>query len=95
MERTQPHRRGPKSIVFKILTSKLFDIKILRTLFVNPAPSKVFRGSGGGGAPFEGMVKAVFPKLDRSSRKFISRRNPQLFYCNGAHALHYTPADTT
>jgi len=33
-----------KSFVLKILTSKPFDIKILQTLFADPAPSKVFRG---------------------------------------------------
>jgi len=48
------HRRGPKSPVFKILTSKFFDIKILQTLFANPAPSKAFRGRGEGGYPLKG-----------------------------------------
>lgn len=40
-----------KSFVLKILTSKLFAIKILQTLFANAAPSKPFRGMGGGGLP--------------------------------------------
>jgi len=35
---------GPNSPVVKILTSKLFDIKILQTLFAAPAPVKAFRG---------------------------------------------------
>jgi hypothetical protein len=36
----------------KILTSKLFDIKILPTLFADPAPVKAFRKVGGeGGYP--------------------------------------------
>jgi hypothetical protein len=38
-----------KPFVLKILTSKFFDIKILQTLFANPAPRKAFRGVGGGG----------------------------------------------
>jgi hypothetical protein len=33
------------------LTYKLFDIKILQTLFVRPAPSKTSKGYGGGGTP--------------------------------------------
>jgi len=36
--------RGPKSFDVKILTSKLFDIKILQTLFAGPAPVKAFEG---------------------------------------------------
>jgi hypothetical protein len=40
---------GHNSRVFKILTSKLFDIKILQTLLAAPAPVKAFRGVGGGG----------------------------------------------
>ena len=41
----------PNAFVFKILTSKIFDIKILQTLFAKPAPSKTFREYGGGGVP--------------------------------------------
>jgi hypothetical protein len=41
------------SCALKILTSNLFAIKILQTLFANPAPSKTFRGMGGGGLPQE------------------------------------------
>jgi hypothetical protein len=41
------------SFVLKILTSKLFGLKILQTLFANPAPSKAFKGYGGGGIPQE------------------------------------------
>jgi hypothetical protein len=40
---------GPNSFVVKILTSNSFALKILRTLFANPAPSKTSRGRGGGG----------------------------------------------
>lgn len=37
------HRdKGSKSFVVKILTSKLFDIKTLQTLFAEPAPRKTF-----------------------------------------------------
>jgi hypothetical protein len=37
------------SFVLKILTSNLFAINILQTLFANPAPSKLFKGMGEGG----------------------------------------------
>jgi hypothetical protein len=40
-----------KSPVLKILTSKLFAIKILQTLFANPAPRNPFRGYVGRGVP--------------------------------------------
>jgi len=44
------HRdREPNSLVVWILTSKLFDIKILQPLFADPAPVKAFGGWGGGG----------------------------------------------
>jgi hypothetical protein len=39
----------PKLFVFKILTSKLFDIRILQTFFARPAPSKTFARVGGRG----------------------------------------------
>jgi len=55
----EPHWRGPKFCVLKILTSKLFDIKILQTLFAKPAPSKTFGGVGEGGYPH---FHACFPK---------------------------------
>ncbi len=40
-----------KSFVVWILTPKLFDIKILQTLFADPAPVKTFREWVGGGTP--------------------------------------------
>jgi hypothetical protein len=44
------------------LTSKLFDIKILQTIFANPVPSKAFRGMGGGGVP---RICTVFPNQEQ------------------------------
>jgi hypothetical protein len=49
MAQRQPDRLVLNSFVLKILTSKLFDIKILQTLVAEPAPRKAFRGSGGRG----------------------------------------------
>jgi hypothetical protein len=43
------HNNDPKPFVVKILTSKPSAIKILHTLFANPAPSKLLQGQGGGG----------------------------------------------
>lgn len=39
----------PNSFGIKILTPKSKGLKILRTIFADPAPSKAFRGMGGGG----------------------------------------------
>src|SRR5580693_9921440 len=66
----QPHRRPTKSRTLKILTSKLFDIKILPTLFPNPAPRKTFRRYGGGGVP---PIHAVFP-IRRRRRESLFQR---------------------
>ena len=43
------HNNDPKPFVVKILTSKPSAIKILHTLFANPAPSKLLQGQGEGG----------------------------------------------
>ena len=54
------------SFVLKILTSKLFALKILQTIFANPAPSKAFRGMGGGGVAsfiIENSKKDALPEL--------------------------------
>jgi hypothetical protein len=64
---------SPKLFARKILTSKLFDTKILQTFFAKPAPSKTFRGVGEGVPRFH----AYFPKPGTAPRRFISRRNPQ------------------
>src|SRR5579864_8273576 len=40
-----------KSFVIKILTSKPLGLKILQTLFANPAPVAAFQRGGGGGYP--------------------------------------------
>jgi len=58
MECQPPHWRSFNSIVFKILTSKLFDIKILQASFAEPAPSKGFKERVGRG----------YPEIDSASR---------------------------
>lgn len=70
----EPHWRGPKFCVLKILTSKLFDIKILQTLFAKPAPSKTFGGVGEAGVP---PLSRLLSQTGTAPRRFISRRNPQ------------------
>jgi hypothetical protein len=64
MEHNQAHRRGHKSLVFRILTSKLFAIKILPAHFANPAPSRTFGGRGGRGVP----PKTPFSAKQKSRR---------------------------
>jgi hypothetical protein len=51
MECQSPQWRPFNSIVFKILTSKFFDIKILQASFAEPAPSKGFKERVGRGVP--------------------------------------------
>jgi len=65
---SKPHWRAPKLNVLKILTFKFFDIKILPTLFANPAPSKPFRGCGGRGVS---RIYAIVPKPGTPSRKLF------------------------
>ncbi len=47
----RPDRTTPNSFVLKILTPKLFDIKILQALFAEPATRRTFGGVGGRGVP--------------------------------------------
>ena len=68
--------RGSNSLVVKILTSKLFDIKILQTLFADPAPVKAFRGWGGRGVYLE---KPGFPGMDQP-KQWRSRSLPDYFF---------------
>ncbi len=57
-QRAERDQSRPKLFVLKILTSNLFDIKILQTLFAETAPSKTFRGYGGrGGTPVSGLKR--------------------------------------
>jgi hypothetical protein len=45
------HRTHRKFFVIKVLTSNSLALKILQTLFAEPAPVKAFRGGGGEGVP--------------------------------------------
>ncbi len=42
---------APNSFAVKILTSKLFAIKLLQTLFAKPAPRRILQVGRGGGYP--------------------------------------------
>jgi hypothetical protein len=44
-------KKANKSFVIKILTSKPLGLKILQSIFADPAPVNAFRGGGGGGYP--------------------------------------------
>jgi hypothetical protein len=59
----------PKLFVIKILTCKFFDIKILHAVFAEPAPSKAFRGTGGGGYPDFSASKGKFACFGNRVRK--------------------------
>ena len=69
----EPDRHSRKSLVLKILTSKLFDIKILQTLFVGPAPSKPLKRIGGGGYPYFSASERAIPRSPRRRPNFILR----------------------
>jgi hypothetical protein len=56
------HRTHRKFFVIKILTSNSLALKILQTLFAEPAPVKPFRGVGGGGYL---KISAFFPNGTR------------------------------
>ena len=64
----------------KILTSKLFDIKILQTLFAEPAPSKAFRGMGAGGYPqFRLPVRQNVPFREGRPNFIFAQKSTALF----------------
>jgi hypothetical protein len=44
-----------KSFIINIFTSNPLQLKILQTLFANPAPVEAFRGDRGGGLPTCGI----------------------------------------
>ena len=69
------------SIVFKILTSNPYGLKILQTLFAKPAPVKPFQGVRGRGVP---LTTPNFPKwtspehpLESCCPTFFSLTYPQ------------------
>jgi hypothetical protein len=73
----EPYRLTPNSFVLKILTSKLFGIKILQTIYAGPAPSKTLRRYGGGGYPGFRLVRRQNVPLWEGRPNFISGRNQQ------------------
>jgi hypothetical protein len=73
----EPKWLTPKSCVLNILTSKFFDINILQTLFANPAPSKAFRGYGGGGIP---LFRPSFPNREQRCADLFQQEIHSLAY---------------
>lgn len=62
---TQPIlQKARKCFQLKILTSNSYRLKILQTIFADPAPVKAFRGVGEGGIP---QFSPTFPKRERSN----------------------------
>ena len=62
-------QKARKLFVIKILTSNPWRLKILQTIFANPAPSKTFRGGGGGGIP----DRPDFPETKLPKIQFFQR----------------------
>jgi hypothetical protein len=66
----------PKFFVLKILTFKFFDIKILPTCFVEPAPSKTFQGYVGRGVlGFKRTKAQTLPFRERSRKLYFSKKS--------------------
>jgi hypothetical protein len=82
MERESNSSR--KSFALKILTLKSSAIKILQTLFANPAPRKPFRGREEGGYL---ESNEILPKISPSIA-LENGTHPRLFQAN----LHRTDA---
>jgi hypothetical protein len=64
----------PNSFGIKILTPKPKGLKILRTMFADPAPSKTFRGGGGGGYRNQAVN---FPKTKFAQLNLFSPTSPR------------------
>jgi hypothetical protein len=69
---------GLKSLVVKILTSKLFDIKILQILFADPVPVKAFGGWGRGGI----LETQIFRGMKTASRAALGGKSHAIFSAN-------------
>src|SRR5437016_1533722 len=71
----QPRRLTANSFVLNILTSKFFDIKILRTIFAEPRPSAAFRGTGGGEGTKRGTDRAHPSQIGTLARIFFEEKS--------------------
>jgi hypothetical protein len=69
--RSETSEWGFKCFITKILTSELFAVKILQTLFANPAPVKALRG--GRGVP---STSKGFPEWDKSHNPRLNLLKP-------------------
>ena len=69
-------KKSPKSFVVKILTSKPLGLKILQTLFANPAPVAAFQRRWGRGGP---LKPGRFPELNLSSKPPINPHHQKNF----------------
>jgi hypothetical protein len=64
--------KANKSFVIKILTSKPLRLKILQSIFVDPAPVKAFRGWGGGGTLKSSPISQVETQSNAHAEHAIS-----------------------
>ena len=79
-----PLQEAGKFFVIKILTSNPLGLKILQSIFVEPAPVKAFREGGGRGT----LAFNVFPK--RNCRGTFDR-TPQANYFFDTFPPYLTP----
>jgi hypothetical protein len=77
--------KSPNSFVVRILTSNRYALKILQTLFAEPAPVKAFQRGKGGGDPDQ---VPKFPKwshtenaIPRDQKIIFQDLDPRCFLC--------------
>jgi hypothetical protein len=71
-----PCGKCSNSFVFMILTSNFYGLKILQTIFAEPAPVKAFRRGGGGGIR---RKRVGFPKPNVRKQRIFSTREEIFF----------------
>jgi hypothetical protein len=87
-----PGENTHKFFVIKILTSNPLRLKILQSIFANPAPVKAFSGWGGGGTPLTQDVsqnetrpnapdKPSLPTIFSGNSHSAARRNAERAEC--------------
>ena len=69
---TKKRDRAPKSFIVKILTSNSLQLKVLQSIFANPAPVKPFRGRGDGGYPWN----VDLFQIETGRRRLVTRPHP-------------------
>ena len=76
-----PLQEAGKFFVIKILTSNPLGLKILQSIFVEPAPVKAFREGGGRGYPSH----STFSRNETAAEPSIELLRPTIFLIHFHH----------